>query len=57
VPVGVSVEPAAGPERLEPDEWLEVTGVLVHRKREWVVRASRIDHIDPPSQPYLSFST
>jgi putative membrane protein len=58
VPVGVHV--AKGFVRrleLRRDDWLEVTGVLTRGRREWVVRATRIEHVDPPSDPYLSFAT
>jgi putative membrane protein len=55
VPVGVFV--AAPAERLDRDEWLDVTGALVRGKREWIVRATRVEHVDTPSDPYLSFAT
>jgi putative membrane protein len=56
VPVGVRVS-APGPARaLHRDDWLDVTGVLVHGRREWVVRALRIERRKPPSDPYLSFA-
>ena len=55
VPVGVFV--AAPGERLDRDEWLDVTGALVRWKREWIVRATRVEHVDAPSDPYLSFAT
>jgi hypothetical protein len=34
-----------------------VTGVLEHGNREWIVRAVRVEHVDAPSNPYLSFAT
>jgi putative membrane protein len=58
VPVGVHV--AKGSVRrlkLKRDDWLDVTGVLARGQREWIVRAVRIQHVDAPSDPYLSFTT
>jgi putative membrane protein len=52
VPVGVRVR-GGGARR---DEWLEVTGVLERGRREWIVRATRIERVEPPSDPYLSFA-
>jgi uncharacterized repeat protein (TIGR03943 family) len=52
VPVGVRVL-GTGAKR---DQWLEVTGVLRRGRREWIVRALRIEHVEPPSDPYLSFA-
>ena len=58
VPVGVLVAtPRMREENLRRDDWLDVTGSLIRGKREWIVRAARIAHVDPPSDPYLSFST
>jgi putative membrane protein len=58
VPVGVHV--ARGTVRhlqLERDDWLDVTGVLARGHREWIVRAVRIEHVDAPSDPYLSYTS
>jgi len=43
--------------RVQRDDWLRVTGVLEHGDREWIVRAVRVEHVDAPSNPYLSFAT
>jgi uncharacterized repeat protein (TIGR03943 family) len=57
VPVGVHVVKGFVPHlKLKRDDWLDVTGVLTRGHREWVVRATRIEHVDPPSNPYLSFA-
>ena len=42
--------------RVGKNEWLDVTGVLAHGEREWLVRAVRLAHVDAPSNPYLSFA-
>ncbi len=42
--------------RAHRDDWLDVTGVLVHGDREWIVRAVGVEHVDAPSNPYLSFT-
>jgi putative membrane protein len=54
VPVGVFV--AAPDKRFTQDEWLDVTGTLTHSKQEWIVRAARVERVDAPSDPYLSFA-
>jgi putative membrane protein len=56
VPIGVRV--SAGPRgaKLEKDDWIDVTGALARGHREWIVRALRIEHVKPPSDPYLSFA-
>jgi putative membrane protein len=57
VPVGVHVtEGAVRHLRLKRDDWLDVTGVLARGSREWIVRAARVEHVDAPSDPYLSFA-
>jgi putative membrane protein len=57
VPVGVHViEGAVRHLRLKRDDWLDVTGVLARGRREWIVRAVRVQHPDAPSDPYLSFA-
>jgi putative membrane protein len=58
VPVGVHVARGAV-RRLEVkrDDWLEVTGELAHGRREWIIRALRVQHVDAPSNPYLSFAS
>jgi putative membrane protein len=43
--------------RVSKDDWLDVTGVLARGSREWIVRAVRVEHVDAPSNPYLSFSS
>jgi putative membrane protein len=55
VPVGVFV--VARGKRFTRDEWLDVTGTLIRGKREWIVRAAWVEHVDAPSDPYLSFAT
>jgi hypothetical protein len=42
--------------RLERDDWVEVTGVLTRGHREWIVNAVRIEHVQRPADPYLSFA-
>jgi putative membrane protein len=57
VPVGVHVAPGSVRRlRAHRDDWLDVTGVLAHGDREWIVRAVRVEHVDAPSNPYLSFT-
>jgi putative membrane protein len=57
VPVGVHVTKGFVRRlKLQRDDWLDVTGVLMRGEREWVVRATRIEHVDAPSNPYLSFA-
>ena len=58
--VPVSVHVAQGTVRrlrVHRDDWLDVTGVLARGDREWVVRAVRVEHVEAPSNPYLSFAT
>jgi putative membrane protein len=58
--VPVSVHVSKGTVRrlqVDRDDWLRVTGVLEHGDREWIVRAVRVEHVDAPSNPYLSFAT
>jgi uncharacterized repeat protein (TIGR03943 family) len=58
--VPVSVHVSEGTVRrlhVKRNDWLNVTGVLAHGDREWVVRAVRVEHVDAPSNPYLSFAT
>jgi len=58
--VPVSVHVSKGTVRrlqVDRDDWLSVTGVLEHGDREWIVRAVRVEHVDAPSNPYLSFAT
>jgi putative membrane protein len=58
VPVGVHVTKGAVRRlRLQRDDWLDVTGLLTRGHREWVVRAVRVEHVDAPSNPYLSFAS
>jgi uncharacterized repeat protein (TIGR03943 family) len=57
VPVGVHVDPHAAHTRLSKNDWLDVSGVLARGRREWILRAARIQHIDAPSDPYLSFTS
>jgi putative membrane protein len=56
VPIGVRVSAGERGARLDKDDWIDVTGVLAHGHREWIVRALRIEHVKPPSDPYLSFA-
>jgi uncharacterized repeat protein (TIGR03943 family) len=57
VPVSVRVAPGGSLRgRLQRDDWIEVTGVLARGHRQWTVRALRIEHVKPPSDPHLSFS-
>jgi uncharacterized repeat protein (TIGR03943 family) len=58
--VPVSVHVSTGTVRdlkVDRDDWLDVTGVLARGDREWIVRAVRAEHVDAPSNPYLSFSS
>ena len=58
VPVGVHVAKGAVRHlKLKRDDWLDVTGVLARGNREWIVRAIRVQHVNAPSNPYLSFAT
>jgi putative membrane protein len=58
VPVGVHISKGTVRRlRVQRDDWLSVTGVLEHGHREWIVRAIRVEHVDAPSNPYLSFAT
>lgn len=58
IPVGVHVDPSAlRPDRLRQNDWLEVAGALVRGRGEWIVRAGELNRVDPPSDPYLSFSS
>jgi putative membrane protein len=56
VPIGVHVSAGARGAKLDKDDWIDVTGVLARGHREWIVKAVRIEHIKPPSDPYLSFA-
>ena len=56
VPIGVRVSAGKRGARLEKDDWIDVTGVLARGRREWIVRALRIERVKPPSDPYLSFA-
>jgi uncharacterized membrane protein YcgQ (UPF0703/DUF1980 family) len=58
--VPVSVHVSKGTVRrlqVDRDDWVRVTGVLERGEREWIVRAVRVEHVDAPSNPYLSFAT
>ena len=57
VPVGVHVDPGnVARLKAQRNDWLDVTGVLTRGHREWIVRAVRAQHVDAPSNPYLSFT-
>ena len=56
VPIGVRVSTGPRGAKLEKDDWIDVTGALARGHREWIVRALRIEHVKPPSDPYLSFA-
>jgi putative membrane protein len=58
IPVGVHVDPSSlRPGALRKNDWLEVAGVLARGRGEWIVRAGELSRVDPPSDPYLSFSS
>ena len=58
VPVSVHVSPGAVRRlHVERNDWLNVTGVLAQGDREWIVRAVRVEQVDAPSNPYLSFAS
>jgi putative membrane protein len=59
VPIGVHVlAPArANAAAFHRDDWIDVTGVLARGHREWIIRALRIERVDPPSDPYLSYTS
>jgi putative membrane protein len=57
VPIGVHVSAGKRGARLKRDDWIDVTGVLAHGHREWIVDALRIRQVKPPSDPYLSFAS
>jgi putative membrane protein len=48
--------PIVGPQP-KPDTWLAVTGSLARRGKRFVVEPSKIERVDEPAQPYLSFRT
>jgi putative membrane protein len=56
VPIGVHVSAGARGAKLDKDDWIDVTGALARGHREWIVKALRIEHVKPPSDPYLSFA-
>jgi putative membrane protein len=56
VPIGVRVSAGDRGARLKRDDWVDVTGVLSHGHREWIVDALRIRQVKPPDDPYLSFA-
>jgi uncharacterized repeat protein (TIGR03943 family) len=58
VPVSVHVSPGAVRRlHVQRNDWLNVTGVLAQGDREWIVRAVRVEQVDAPSNPYLSFAS
>jgi uncharacterized repeat protein (TIGR03943 family) len=58
VPVSVHVSPGTVPRlHAQRNDWLNVTGVLAQGDREWIVRAVRVEQVDAPSNPYLSFAS
>jgi uncharacterized repeat protein (TIGR03943 family) len=56
VPIGVRVLSRRGapPSR---NDWLDVTGVLTRGHREWIISATRIEHVKAPSDPYLNWAS
>jgi len=56
VPIGVRVSAGRRGAKLDKDDWIDVTGVLARGHREWIVKALRIEHVNAPSDPYLSFA-
>ncbi|MEA2399924.1 MAG: putative rane protein [Thermoleophilaceae bacterium] len=56
VPIGVRVLPRGKAAGLDRGDWIDVTGVLARGHREWIVRALELKHVQPPSDPYLSFA-
>ena len=56
VPIGVHVSAGRRGAKLDKDDWIDVTGVLARGHREWIVKALRIEHVNAPSDPYLSFA-
>jgi putative membrane protein len=58
VPIGVTIEPGSlSAARYRRDDWLAVSGELVRQGRSLRVRATRIQHVRAPKEPYLSFSS
>jgi putative membrane protein len=58
LPLGVTVEPADPlPAGLARDDWLSVKGELVRSHGELRLRAARIDKVEAPAHPYLSFGS
>jgi hypothetical protein len=56
----VSVHVAKGTVRhlaVRRDDWVDVTGAIQRGRREWTVRAIRVEHVDASSNPYLSFAS
>jgi putative membrane protein len=56
VPIGVRVSAGSRGAKIDRDDWIDVTGVLSRGRREWIVKALQIEHVKPPSDPYLSFA-
>ena len=58
VPIGVTVEPAdPRPPAYGRDDWLTVSGELVRQGEELRLRGTRIERVEAPKHPYLSFSS
>jgi uncharacterized repeat protein (TIGR03943 family) len=56
IPVAVTVVPAdPNPPGFGRDDWLSVSGELVRSGGDLRLRATRIERIEPPDHPYLSF--
>jgi uncharacterized repeat protein (TIGR03943 family) len=56
VPIGVHVRLRHGT-RVARNDWVDVTGVLTRGHREWIVNATRIEHVKAPSDPYLNWAS
>jgi putative membrane protein len=58
VPVGVTIEPAdPRPPPVARDDWLTASGELVRRGKTLRLRATRLERVNPPPHPYLSFGS
>lgn len=58
IPIGVTIQPAdPHPSLYKRDQWLDVSGELVREGGSLALRGTRIQHVDAPHHPYLSFAS
>ena len=53
IPYSVAVDPAAGGEDLDDDDWAEVSGTLERRGDRFVLVADSVERVAEPTEPYL----